>query len=331
MSSPKPDKIMQIATGHWASQILNCALDCELFNHLEKSGATVGELAQRASISERGARALLDGTFGLGLVTKEGDSYHNSEEASMFLVKGQPRFLGFAAIADMDWPAWGDLKTAVKNGTMPEQANSYEVENFEFWERLVTAIAPLSFPIAEAAAEHLGVAQRGPFHMLDVGGGSGIYSAVWLGKNGEGRATQLDWPNVNQVARNFVNKFGVGDRFTTRDGNCLEVDFGDKQYDFGIYSHMAHGLSVAQNQNLLGKFRKALKPDGTLVIADFILDDDRRGHPMSLMFTANMLHATEAGSTYTKGEYEEWLRAAGFSGVEIQAFPPGPVSVAYAR
>ena len=75
--------------------------------------------------------------------------------------------------------------------------------------------------------------------MLDVGGGSGIYSAIWLGKNPKGRATQLDWPNVNRIAEKYVARFGVADRFSTQDGNLLEADFGNALYDYGIFSHMA--------------------------------------------------------------------------------------------
>ena len=328
---PSPAKIMQIATGHWASRILNSAVEFEVFRHLEAAPATAAELAERAAISPRGAQALLDGALGLGLVTKEGDAYRNGDEAATFLVKGKPTYLGFAGMASLDWSEWADLDQAIRTGTTPHDETSYEIEDFDFWETLVTAIGPLAAPIADGVAERLGLAEAGGFRMLDVGGGSGIYSATWLGHNAEARAIQLDWPNVNQVARKLVGERGVGDRFETVDGNLLEVDFGDAAYDFGVFSHMAHGLSAEQNRAVMAKFRKAIKPGGTLVVADFILDDQRQGHPMALLFYANMLHATAAGRTYTEGEYRSWLNGAGFAEVEFQSFAPSPVSVAYGR
>ena len=91
----------------------------------------------------------------------------------------------------------------------------------------------------------------------------------------------------------------VGDTaISTIDGNLLEADFGENEYDYAIFSHMAHGLSPEQNKAVFAKFRKALKPGGALVVADFVLDEKRNGHPMALLFYANMLHSTEGGQTY---------------------------------
>lgn len=116
-----------------------------------------------------------------------------------------------------------------------------------------------------------------------------------------------------------------------QDGNLLEADFGEDQYDYAIYSHIAHGLSAQQNKDVLNRLRRALKPGGVLVIADFVLDDDRCGHPMALMFYSNMLHSTEGGRTYTQSEYREWLVEAGFNEVELQSLEPQPVTLVYGR
>ncbi len=331
MNQPSPERIMQVASGHWASRILASALHYDLFTHLSKEPCDADALAKRANISPRGAQALLDGVLGLGFVVKKGNAYQNGPEADTFLIKGKPTYLGFAGMANFDWMGWNTLNEAVKQGTSQNAMASYEVENLDFWEPLVTAIAPLAFPVAQAAAERLGLEKRGAFHMLDVGGGSGAYSAIWLGKNKEAKSTQLDWPKTNAIAKTFLKPFGVLDRVTFQDGNLLEADFGNAKYDYGIYSHMAHGFAADENIRVLKKFRKALKPGGTLVLADFVLDDNRTGHPMALMFYSNMLHATAAGRTYTEGEYRSWFKEAGFPEVEIQALLPQPVTLVYGR
>ena len=66
------------------------------------------------------------------------------------------------------------------------------------------------------------------------------------------------------------------------------------------------------------KIRRALKPGGTFVISDFVVENDRSGPPFSLMFRTVMLLRTKAGSTWTRAEYEKWLREAGFSKVSIE-------------
>ena len=167
----------------------------------------------------RGAQALLDGLTGLGLLTLSEKRYHNSPDASLFLVKGKPSYLGgMAEVFLHDFPTWQNLPEAAKSG-LPSAVSTADVADNPHWHVLVPALAALSFPVAQMAAERLGIAKVGTASWLDVGGGSGVWSAVWLGANKQAIGTQLDWPNVNKIGREFVANFGVADRFRTIDGD----------------------------------------------------------------------------------------------------------------
>jgi ubiquinone/menaquinone biosynthesis C-methylase UbiE len=317
MAAPTPDKIMPFITGAWATGILGSATRHGLFTALERHPETAPALAKKVGISPRGAQALLDGLTGLGLLTLSNGVYHNTPEASAFLVSGKPSYLGaMAEVFLEDATTWQKLPEAARTGA-PVAANTTDVADNPFWHVLVTAIAPLSFPVAQMAAERLGLAGAGPISWLDVGGGSGVWSAVWLGVNSQATGYQLDWPQVNTIGRDFVSRFGVADRFKTIDGDFHTADFGDAKYDHAIYSHIAHQESPAQNIATFGKFRRAIKPGGTLVVNDFVLNDDRTGHPFALMFASQMLVGTKEGFTYTQSEYRSWLREAGFKTIDI--------------
>lgn len=325
----KPDKIVQLTSGAWASAILGAAAAHGLFNHLEAS-LTPEEVARKAGIAPRGVRALLDGLLGVGLVTLENGKYHNTPEASAFLVEGKPAsFAGLAKWSLSYLPRWADLAEVARTG-VPTSKETAELAENPFWESLVTSIAVLSFPVAQAAAQRLGLANAGPVSWLDVGGGSGVFSAVWLGANRQAKAVQIDWANVNRIARGFVAKFGVADRFRTIDGDFHTTDFGSGTYDLALYSHIAHQESPESNRAVLGKFRKALKPGATLVINDFVLEDDRHGHPFTLMFTANMLLHSKEGASYRQADYIAWLKEAGFASVTFEP-TPGAATLIYAR
>jgi len=56
--------------------------------------------------------------------------------------------------------------------------------------------------------------------------------------NEQAKGFQLDWDTVNQIAKSFVGKFGVADRFHPIDGDFHKVDVGSAQYDFAIYGHI---------------------------------------------------------------------------------------------
>jgi SAM-dependent methyltransferase len=139
--------------------------------------------------------------------------------------------------------------------------------------------------------------------------------------NPQCRFTQLDWGNVNRIARDFTAKAGIGDRFETVDDDFHTANFGSASYDFAIYSNIAHQESPRDNVAVFAKFRKALKPGGALVISDFVLEDDRTGHPFALIFTSTMLLDSKEGSVWRKCDYDAWLREAGFSSVTFEPTP----------
>ena len=329
-SGPTADTIMQIITGGWATAVLGSAAKHGVFDALEGGAGDPQAVASRTGISPRGAQALLDGLTGLGLVTLAQGRYSNTPEASKFLLKNTPSYIGgMAEVMTGSLTEWATLPAAVKSGnpTASEQANMADIE---FWHVLVPAIAALSYPVAQIIAGRLGIAKAGPVRWLDVGGGSGVWSAVWLGMNPQARGTQLDWPVVNKIAREFVGRFGVGDRFETIDGDFHTVDFGTSQYDAAIYGHIAHQESPAENEAIFRKFRKALKPGGTLVINDFVLKDDRTGHPFAMLFPSQMLLVTKEGNAWRESDYRTWLTAAGFTSVDIVPTPT-PATVVLAK
>src|ERR1700722_14711044 len=248
MTGPNPEKVMQLITGGWATAILGGATQHGLFTALEGNPATAETVAKKTEISLRGAQALLDGLTGLGLLSLSEGLYRNSPDASSFLVKGKPSYLGgMAEVFLQDFSTWQNLPEAAKTG-LPSARNTTDVADNTFWHVLVPAIAALSFPVAQMAAERLGVAKAGAVSWLDVGGGwgvgggggCGVWSALWLGVNKQAIGTQLDWPNVNKIACGFVANFGVADRFQTIDGDFHTTVFGAEKYDFAIYAHIAH-------------------------------------------------------------------------------------------
>jgi ubiquinone/menaquinone biosynthesis C-methylase UbiE len=321
---------MQLITGGWAAAILGSAAKHRVFNALEDGGDDAKGVAKKAGISERGAQAVLDGLTGVGLLTLSKGRYQNTPESSAFMVKGKPAYLGgMAEVMTGSLTEWATLPEAVKTGN-PTATQTAEMADNEFWHHLVPAIAALSFPVAQMAAERLGIAKAGSISWLDVGGGSGVWSAVWLSANKQAKGVQLDWPVVNKIAKGFVANFGVADRFETIDGDFHTVDFGSHQYDYAIYGHIAHQETPADNIEIFRKFRKALKRGGTLLINDFILTDERTGHPFAMMFPSQMLLVSKGGNAWRQSDYRKWLAEAGFESVDIVP-TPSPATVVFAK
>jgi ubiquinone/menaquinone biosynthesis C-methylase UbiE len=313
------------------STILATATTYSFFTHIEKGAATTEEIAKRAGVSVRGAQALLDGLTGMGLLKVSAGKYANTESASFYLVEGKPAYLG--GMTKMVLTPMGlsfhQLPEVVRTG-VPTIAETTDMANNPFWEELVLSIVPLAMPLAHMVQAKMAFADRKAPAVLDVGGGSGVYSAVLLGANASATATQIDWAPVNAVARTFVGRFGVGDRFKTVDGDFHQVDYGDAAFDLAIYSNIAHQESPADNVAIFRKLRRALKPNGTLVVSDFVLGDDRTAdHQWTTTFHTIMLVQTKAGAVWKASDYRSWLAEAGFKNVSLEPTPM-PSTLIYA-
>ncbi|MGP4014949.1 methyltransferase [Saccharopolyspora sp. 5N708] len=329
-SQPTPDRILRLINGYWATGILGAAASHSLFNHLDAGADTADQLAAQAGISERGAQTLLDGLVSLGLVELRDGSYRNAAEAAAFLVEGQPACLSnFAKLKQAQMGSLADLPDVVRTGG-PVTDATVEVADNPHWENVVQAIAAQSVPVATIAADLLRLAAAGEISILDVGGGSGIYSATWLGLNPAARATQLDWGPINAIARRLVAERGVADRFTCIDGDFHTADFGAAAYDIAVYSHIAHQEGPEDNIAIFTKLRAALKPGGTLVINDYIVDDDRSGPPFALLFASEMLLKSKQGGTWRRADYHAWLAKAGFEDISFQP-TSSPATLVFAR
>ena len=319
-TGPTPDRVMQLITGGWASAIVGSCVKNGVFDALERGADTADSVAAATGMSLRGAQALLDGAAGLGLAVAAKGRYANAPDASTFLVRGKPSFFGgMAEVMCGSLVDWATLPEATKTGRPTAASSSDEPDN-EFWHVLVPAIAALSFPVAQLAADRLRIAKAGAVRWLDVGGGSGVWSAVWLSANRKATGVQLDWPGVNRIAKGYVGGFGVADRFQTIDGDFHTTDFGSG-YDFAIFGHIAHQETPADNVAIFKKFRRAIKPGGMLVVNDFVLSDDRTGHPFAMMFASQMVLVSKGGFTWRQADYRAWLAEAGFSSVEIVPTP----------
>lgn len=327
-NQPAPDGVLQLINGYWATGVLGAAAAHSLFTHLEGGAGTATELAARAKISPRGAQTLLDALTGIGLIELDRGRYRNTPAASAYLVEGRPGCLApFAQLKLKHMGALTALPEVVRAGG-PVSDPTTEVADNPHWEEVVPAIAAQSVPAATVAARVLGLADAGEISILDVGGGSGIYSAIWLQTNPAARSTQLDWEPINAIARRLVAEHGVADRFTTIDGDFHTTDFGTAAYDIALYSHIAHQEGPEANTEVFARLRDCLKPGGALVVCDYVVDDDRGGPAFPLIFASEMLLKSQQGGTWRRSDYRDWLVKAGFQDISFHSAPPATLAVA---
>jgi hypothetical protein len=149
--------------------------------------------------------------------------------------------------------------------------------------------------------------------LLDVAGGSGVYTAHLLQRNPELVGTVLERPPVDGVARRGLAKRGVADRANVVAGDMFADPF-PAGYDLHLFSHVTLDWPADKVALLMRKSFETLAPGGTIAIfASHLNDLGESGPPAAPMaeYSVYMTFYFE-GRCYGIGETQEMLREAGF-------------------
>ena len=321
-----PQRISQLAWGY-AALIIEAAIRNQVFDTLEGAPKTIEQVrpghrslrswTRRHHERPLRARAPRQRLAGPLLAHPESDA---------FLVRNKRAFMGGLILRTSEQliPHWLHLNEIVRTGK-PAAAVDQEGTGSEFFEQFVSDLFPMNYPSAQALAVALNLDQG---HVLDLTAGSGVWGIALAQNNPRVYISAVDWPNVLPITEKTVAQFGLEDQFTFIPGDLLSADFG-VDYDAAILGHILHSEGEARAHALLQKTYDALAPGGAIAIAEFLVNENRKGPPLGLFFAVNMLVNTDEGSTYSFEEISDWLLAAGFTNPHLLPVPgPSPLIVA---
>lgn len=324
---PNPGHLMHLAFAFGQTQVLQTAVELDLFTQIDNGLHTPRELAQATGASERGVRILANALTGLAVLSKEGERYFLTESSKTFLSTNSPTYIG-GWIRHMDQltDSWSQLTETVRTGRPPRTVE-IEEHGAEFFAKLVETLYVMGSPGADAAGRAVVNGRRG-LRVLDIGAGSGVWGIHMAKHDPEARVTVADFAKVIEVTKRFVARNGMTERFDYLPGSFRETDLGVGKYDVAILGHILHSEGEQHTKELLRKIRRALKPDGQLVIGEFLVDDERKDNLFGLLFAVNMLVNTEQGDTFSQTELQQWLREAGFGQTQVLEAPaPSPLII----
>lgn len=327
-----PDRVMQLMFGYAPTLIVETALRNGIFDLLEGGPKTAEQLAAESGASLRGLRAILNALVGLQFLAKiEDRRYALTAESAAYLVSTKPAYLGgvLQHTGHQLMPAWLELGDVVRSGK-PAKAVNQQDGGAAFFQEFVEALFPLNYGPAQALARELDLEHaRGPVRVLDLAAGSGVWGIALAQASSQVTVTAVDWPGVLEVTRRVAARHSLSDRFSYIGGDLATVDFGTG-YNVATLGHILHSEGEARSRELLRKTFQALVPGGTIAVAEFLVNEERTGPPMGVLFAVNMLLNTEDGDTYSFQEISQWLREAGF-GHARRIEPGGPSTLIVAE
>lgn len=319
LPSSDPAQLLRFRDRQYSAELIATALlHFDFFTWLcQNDGATSDAIVVHFGFIARPLDVLLTLCRASGLVsTDAAGGHHLTAQAREHLVKGSPWFLGpyYAPIKDTpivqgflqvlrtgkpgNWQAKSDAKDWHESMLDPEFARSFtdlmNSRGMVFGQFLAKGITP-----------HLG--QRR--HLLDVGGGSGIYSSTMVAAHEQLSATVLEQSPVDAIVRKEIEKHGLTDRVQVVAGDMFQVAW--PQADIVLLSNVLHDWDVAEARALLVKAAETLPSGGLLVIHDAFIQDDKAGPMAVAEYSALLMNITQ-GKCYSPAEYAELMSGLGF-------------------
>jgi ubiquinone/menaquinone biosynthesis C-methylase UbiE len=318
--SPRP--LMRILGDFANSQILDASIEYDFFTLIHNGMHSADKIARAAGTDPRATRVVLDSLPALGLVQKRVGEYFLTPIADAFLVKGKPSYVGdFRHVALALWDGMAHLKESLKTGKPLSRMDSGA--ELKVWEKLVLGIIVIAEPAAKALCEVLkiGTEKKG-LKVLDIAGGSSIFGMTIVTRDSTADVTQLDWPNVNAIAKKANQARGLEGKIRFIDGEHRTAPIETNHYDMVLASNFCRFESPQGNQKLFAKAHAALKPGGIFVVNDFVPNEERTEPTFALRFSVYTLTHTPEGECWTLSQYSDWLRSAGFTSIETHSDIP---------
>ncbi|QEG40514.1 methyltransferase [Roseimaritima ulvae] len=326
-----PTAIFEVFRGSYGSELLTAAVaHFDVFPRLANAPCSPAELQQALQLQPRPLQVLMTALRAMQLVTVDAQDKYTLTLLGERLVPGSPfdvsDYIGLAATAPGVLEMVQRLKSNQPAGLeeggdgaafIYRQGLRSAMDQQALSEHFTMALAGRAKNVAPELARRVDLS--GATTLLDVGGGTGIYSIALMRKFPNLSAIVFDRPDVLTIAEKMAAEYGVADRLSCQSGDM----FADPlpAADAILLSNILHDWDVPECRQLVNRCAAALNPAGRLIIHDVLLDDDLGGPLPIALYSAALFTLTE-GRAYSAAEYRGWMEAAG-----LQAAPPAATAV----
>jgi ubiquinone/menaquinone biosynthesis C-methylase UbiE len=322
-SAPSPALLFDTLNAYQKTAAIKAAIELDIFTPLADLPATADAIARHAKASPRGIRILCDFLTVLGFLTKSGDRYALAPDTAVFLNRRSPAYAGGMLeflLSDHLRGAFDLLTGSVRKGGTAQPRDGSVAPEHPMWISFAHSMGPLMAPAASGLAELIGLDPNRATKVLDIAAGHGVWGLAFAKKFPRAQVVALDWAPVLEVAHENARAAGVGNRFTTIAGSAFDVELGDN-YDVVLVPNFLHHFNTADCIRFLKRAHTALRHGGTLVIVEFVPNEDRVTPPGIAGFSLIMLATTPEGDAYALAEYSHMLAQSGFSEPDQHSLP----------
>lgn len=306
--------VLESLRSSWISAAVSCAARLEIADVLASAPLTIHDLSCITATHEEACGRLVRALSTIGLFHIRQDGKVALTDKGRLLTRRHPRSLYHVALLYGHWfqRAWTDIESSLRDG-----ANAFErvygMGMFEkasidpdFAQAFHGAMSELSLYHADAFREYVDFGSSQ--HVVDVGGGEGVFLRDLLESHAHLTGTLIEVPEVIQRAEKALGELPVRGRLQLVEQDFFKsVPSGGDTY---LLKYIIHDWPDKEALQILENVREAMPQNGRLVIFDAIIPDDGQRH-FAPFLDLHMLIVL-GGRERTEQEFRELLRHSGF-------------------
>lgn len=317
-----PTEIFFQRDGVYAPELVAAAIvELDLFSWIERTPADVAQICAAFGFAERPVDVMLTLFCALGYVENRGGKFHLSEKAREFLVRESPWFVGPYFTHFRGRPVYQGMLETLRTdqpggwaGSSRRKAWAEAMQEDAFAEEFTGTMDSRGMYVGPVLASTLDLASHR--HLLDIAGGSGIYSCCVAAAHPHIKVTVFERPPVDRVTRKCIARRGYSERVGVATGDMFRDEF-PRDCDVHLWSNALHDWDAPTCRSLLAKSFAALPSAGIVVVHDRHLNREKTG-PLRIAAHSVFLMAGTQGRYYSIAEIEEYLTGAGFVDVQYR-------------
>ena len=316
-----PERIFYLRDSSYANDLfITAAAHLNIFNCIDETPMDIYELCEKLKLNLRPADVLMTLLKSYGFIEEINGKFNLTQISKDYLTRDSEFDLTSYVESLKDRPICSEMLKVLQTG---QPANWSANKNGKDW---TSSMSDVEF--AESFTKSMnsrgiylanGILNSADFskakRILDIGGASGIYSAVILNKYSHLSATVFEKSPVDAVTKYFIIKNSIKN-MDVLTGDMFEDDLPGN-YDVHFISHVLHDWDFDQVEKLLQNSYKNLNPGGMLIIHDAHINAAKDG-PLSVAEYSVLLMFSTYGKCYSIRELEAILKKIGFVNIELK-------------
>lgn len=315
-----------VAYGFMASQALFSGLELGIFDHIAsagQSGCNITKLQQACGVDAPRLQTLLTALVAVKCIRRDSDGFYTlSPNTAQYMVSSSRHFYGDYLKYQIGRQFYHRM------GALPEVMTSGVAPSYSSWfsnPEVAKTYTQAQHNGSVATAKHLikkKLELGGISSMLDVGGGSGAFSYVFVQATPGLQSTVLELPEVCRTGESIRAQQAedVQKRVNFVELDATKPDWPVKsgEFDIVLMSYISGSVPEPVIASLYGNALKALRPGGRLLVHDFMVNDTLDGPVLGALWGLQHVTVNADGLGLCPAEVIARMASAGFDAARCE-------------